>query len=241
MELFEKGNMGTVRKQGAYISKTRPFNIFTIKRFLKYLEEKSDFTPYYIRHDTKEITLSYVKGETIHTELSQISYEHKIEMIKSSAKLLKKFHHLSEQFERLEEDLFYLNYEGFLEKDVICHNDFAPYNITFNDYKAVGIIDFDTICPAPREWDLAYAMYRFILIDPTLEPSYDELIELFLKYYNYEKVTNFYPIVIERIQSLVNLFDTEIEKGNLAFIKMEKEGHKDFYLREIDRISNLNT
>lgn len=194
------------------------------------MEKQGDFTPKYIGHDSNEIVLSYVKGEAIHEELSVLSYQNKVEMIKSSAGLLRKLHDLSEQFDVVENDAFFLSYEGSLEKTVICHNDYAPYNVTFDGYEAVGIIDFDTICPAPREWDIAYGIYRFILIDPTLADEYNPLMTTFLEYYGYQKSTNFDPIVIDRIESLVNLFDTEIEKENPAFIKMSKDGHREFYI-----------
>ena len=46
--------------------------------------------------------------------------------------------------------------------EVICHNDFAPYNCVFEQGRAVGIIDFDFASPGPRLWDLAYLAYRIV-------------------------------------------------------------------------------
>jgi hypothetical protein len=46
--------------------------------------------------------------------------------------------------------------------EVICHNDFAPYNFVFRAGVLHGVIDFDTASPGPRVWDLSYLAYRLV-------------------------------------------------------------------------------
>ncbi|MEU4539395.1 phosphotransferase [Streptosporangium sp. NPDC023825] len=54
--------------------------------------------------------------------------------------------------------------------EVICHGDIAPYNCVFRDGRPVAFIDFDTVHPGPRIWDVAYVAYRFVpLADPRRE------------------------------------------------------------------------
>ncbi|KRC62670.1 hypothetical protein ASE14_02250 [Agromyces sp. Root81] len=58
--------------------------------------------------------------------------------------------------------------------EVICHNDFAPYNLLVDGDRLVGVIDFDMASPGPRIWDLAYLAYRLAPFAEDAE-GFDEL------------------------------------------------------------------
>jgi hypothetical protein len=82
-------------------------------------------------------------------------------------------------------------------QEVICHNDFAPYNCVFSSGRFVGAIDFDFCSPGSRIWDLAYTAYRYVPLMPGPDsdtairgerspfdvPEMDARLELFLSSY----------------------------------------------------------
>ncbi len=59
-------------------------------------------------------------------------------------------------------------FEAHAPAEVVCHNDFAPYNGVFRAGRFAGAIDFDLCSPGPRLWDLAYTAYRYA---PLLPPA----------------------------------------------------------------------
>lgn len=245
------GNMSRVyRKEGAVYRDLKPQSN-TIHRLLKHLENKGvSFTPRFLGlyGETQEM-LSFMEGNTLDDYPATYDMEQKCLTVRSAAELLRQYHDATLDFKRLPDDVWFLQYDGPLEQEVICHNDFAPYNVTFHEQKTIGIIDFDTACPGPRIWDVAYAAYRFVplgieVYDPQ-NKGYREyhkekdarerriLLHEFLSAYGMEHTSELLHQVILRLEALVALFDRECKKGNAVFLKMKEEGHQDFYRNEI--------
>ncbi len=103
--------------------------------------------------------LSYIEGFVPKEHPSWIWKE---SILKEAASMLRQWHEATLGF----------FYEGSTclsneeEHEVICHNDFAPYNCVFQKEHLVGLIDFDLCSKGARLWDIAYGVYRFVPLFP---------------------------------------------------------------------------
>lgn len=121
---------------------------------LGYLEHQQfDRVPRFLGVDdrNREI-LSFLPGEVPrdlgHFDDAQLA---------AAARLLRGFHDATTDFVLVRE-------KG---AEVMCHNDFGPPNAVFRNGLPCGIIDFDTIAPGLRLWDLGYSAFSWLdLGDP---------------------------------------------------------------------------
>ena len=109
-------------------------------------------------------TLTFLPGTVGHPPLGPALRSDAVLM--QAARLLRQLHDATQDFVVPAGARFLLPQEPDLIPEVICHNDFAPYNCVFADGRMVGVIDFDTAAPGPRLWDVAYAVYRFAPLMP---------------------------------------------------------------------------
>lgn len=92
--------------------------------------------------------------------------------------------------------------------EIVCHNDFAPYNAVFADGRLRGVIDWDIAGPAHPLWDLAFCAWSWVplhhpdltrsLGGPGEEAQAARLIAL-CDAYGHDDAAALLPIVIERV------------------------------------------
>ena len=125
--------------------------------------------------------------------------------------------------------------------EVICHNDFAPYNMTYVGERPVGLIDFDTAGPGPRIWDVAYAAYRFVpLVDDddareigVVRPDPDRRLALFCQTYGLGDVGAVVAAAARRLETLCEHMEREAKAGNPVHQSHIAAGHLDLYRSHI--------
>lgn len=74
------------------------------------------------------------------------------EQLSAAAALLRRFHDATVSLVRDDDGV----------TEVICHNDWGPPNAVFVEGLPIGIIDFDTITPGLRLWDLGYSAFTWL-------------------------------------------------------------------------------
>ncbi|MDP3778529.1 MAG: phosphotransferase [bacterium] len=114
---------------------------------LKLLEEKNfGHAPRFLGTDEKgrEI-LTFMEGEVPHGEMSWTD-----DQLLKVIQMLKDFHDATAGSELAQ------------GKEVVCHNDIAPWNTILENDTPTAFIDFDDVAPGNRADDLAYLLWTFL-------------------------------------------------------------------------------
>jgi hypothetical protein len=247
VETLDGGREGKIKKIGNKV--IRPANAWSsdVHRFLEFLISKGFDNvpkPYGFTENNEEI-LSYVPGTAVNFPLPEIYMND--EMIIGAAKLLKRYHDIGRDYigELRGNEKWMLPIVK--PEEVMCHGDFAPYNVTLIDDTPMGIIDFDTLHPGPALWDIAYAVYRWIpFTSPENPDHYDDLDEqirkmkVFTDAYGVtaEQREELPAMMIKRLTALVDYMTAEADDGNRDYAKNLEDGHVIIYKNDIDYIIN---
>lgn len=225
----------------------RPAGYWTrqVHKFLHFLREQGFCAapePLGFDEQGREV-VSFIKGEVSHDLLSQNASSLKV--LTSAAKLLRAYHDASQNFLNVNS----VSKDWLLPcknpQEVICHGDFAPYNLVLDGEQVIGIIDFDAVHPGPRTWDIAYALYRFApFTNPNNEDGFgnieDQILRarLFCNAYGLakEKRMGMADLMIERLQNLIDFMMRSAQGGNKKYEQNIKEGHHLTYLEDIEYI-----
>ena len=156
--------MNTVRREGDTVVRTAGAWTPTIHRYLRHLGEAGiDWVPRPVSIGRDHEILSFVEGEVPLYPLPDWVWTD--EALADAARRLRSLHDASVGFDT-EGAIWRMPARAPVE--VICHNDFAPHNLAFENGGVVGVIDFDTCSPGSRMWDIAYLATRMVPL--TAEP-----------------------------------------------------------------------
>jgi len=243
MEYLDGGRSNQIARIGAKVH--RPAGVWTpyIHELLKHIRSQGFFgapEPLGFDSNGNEI-VSYIAGEVSNYPLSEEASS--LDALISAAELLRAYHDATASFvPKLKGD------EAWMlpvrePVEVICHGDYAPYNLVMQGNRAVAMIDFDTAHPGPRTWDIAYAVYRWAPLTHPKNPdgfgTDAEKIErgrLFFDVYGLSETERAALIrtVIQRLVYLVGFIRSQAALGNEAFKANIADGHHLTYLKDIN-------
>lgn len=244
-EILTGGNVSNVYRLGDTVRRELKPDSIKIHKLLKHLENKGfSYAPKFLGIDEKgrEI-LSFIEGEAGNYPLKEYMWSSGV--LKEIAKMLRLYHDSVSDF----------SLEGWQSIDntpqpfeVLCHNDFAIYNIIFNHKRPVGVIDFDVAGPGPRLWDIAYTLYTCVPLSSVYHSKtgeavyYNSLqhadrikqkIKLFFESYGEELDESCLDMVLLRLEGLCKTIERKAKEGDIAFQKMLDEGHSEHYQNDI--------
>ena len=157
---FEDGNVsGAVRVSTTVRRNMGPWSP-AVHAVLRHLEAVGfEYAPCVLGVDDRgrEI-LTYVEGQT--SADPRVSFRSD-EALGDIARILRRYHDTIAGFEPQSPSWRFLM-GAPRTGEVICHNDFAPYNVITDRGGITALIDWDFAAPAPREWDIAHALWRFV-------------------------------------------------------------------------------
>ena len=247
LETLDGGREGKIKKSGDKV--IRPANKWSadVHKFLDYLISEGFYSvpkPYGFTEKNEEI-LSYVPGIAYNYPLPEVFLDD--EMIILSAKLLKRYHEIGRNYiaKLCGNEEWMLPIVEPIE--VMCHGDFAPYNVTLVSGKPTGIIDFDTLHPGPVLWDIAYAVYRWVpFTSPENPDHYDDIdeqirkVKVFMDAYGatQQQREELPKMMVKRLKALTDYMTAQADDGNEDFAKNLEDGHVKIYLNDINYITN---
>lgn len=242
------GNVSVVVRVGDTVRRTPGPWTPTIHHLLRYLRSRRFFAapkPLGFDKQGREI-LTYIKGDVGHYPLQD--YMWTAQALLRLGKMLRLLHDSTLNYVPPPNAYWQYVYPDLSRHEVICHNDFAPYNIVFRAEKPKGIIDWDIAGPGPRIWDIAYAVYRFVplswepdilvtrphILDPVVQSM---RLRMFCDAYGLDDHSELLDMVRGRLEHLCTHMTDRAAEGNPAYQKMIDEGHLALYLRDIDALA----
>jgi Ser/Thr protein kinase RdoA (MazF antagonist) len=161
-EILTGGHMNTVVRVGDTVRRPAGAWTPTVHRLLRHARERGvTWAPVPRGYDDagREV-LSFISGCVPH-EMPEWVWS--LVVLADAARALRQWHDATSQFDVIGA---VWNSDAHEPVEVICHNDFAPYNCVFRAGRFAGAIDFDLCSPGPRLWDIAYTAYRYVPLMP---------------------------------------------------------------------------
>ena len=234
------GNLSTVVQIGDTVRRSRRPWSDAVAALLQQLRSRGfDGSPQWIGFDTEgRETLAYIEGEAgflpqMWTDVA----------CQAAAKLLHRYHSAARITSQLAVQAWQYSYPDSSRHEVICHNDFAPYNLIFDASEPVGLIDFDMAGPGPVLRDVAMGAYWFTPLSFSgdwQERSENDIqsghhrLRLFCHSYGIEPSLELLGMIAEWLDFMAEFPAVQVESGRTEYRVLIDQGHTAHWRREAE-------
>lgn len=219
-ETLGAGHMGGAVRVGNRVRRPAGPWTATVQRFLRHLHDQGiGWAPEPLGRDAQgRDTQAYLSDLVLQYPLPEWVWAD--EVLADAASFLAQLHQASAGFDTVGAVWRLPAHEP---AEVVCHNDFAPYNMVFTENRLTGVVDWDTSSPGPRVWDLAYLAYRLV---PLAAPENTDALSSSLAerarrlrllcdaYGPQVRVAEVPGVVVSRLEDLVDFTRARVDEGN---------------------------
>jgi len=166
------------------------------------------------------------------------------EPLVAAAKMLRAYHDATLDFVAPASAQWGFSYPDRQRHEVICHNDFAPYNFVYKDQLPYALIDFDLAGPGPRLRDIAYAAYWMTPLSFHSDDmkgfaeadvkAQSRRLYLFCATYGVPVDRALFDMIAEQLSFMGSERAMQQVLGAEGAAKLKREGHLDHWQREAE-------
>ncbi len=155
-----------------------------------------------------------------------------------ATRLLRRFHDLSTAFDPPPGTGWQVALPS--RHEVICHNDWAPYNAVFRDERPIAMLDWDMAAPGSRIWDVARLAYIWVPIATPHQrfPLHEQArrLRLVCDVYGLERRDDVIATMREQLCFWADYFERQAAAGHPGFAKLVSWGVPAGHRADADRL-----